>query len=78
LSVILPLKPVEALTLALGGPTLVGTKGFGQTTPFLLKFSFQDDEEPKLNVGQTCPFRFELSFHFHSHMNHVFYLHIVL
>jgi hypothetical protein len=47
----LPLKSIKALTLTLGGSTLVGTKGFGWATLSFLKFGFQDDEKLKLNTG---------------------------
>jgi hypothetical protein len=42
--------------LAFGGSTLKGTNDLGWTIPSLLRFGFQDDEEPELNIGQTCPF----------------------
>jgi hypothetical protein len=52
----LPLAPVGTSTLAFGGSVLEGTKDPSWTVPSFLRFSFQDDEEPELNAGQTCPF----------------------
>jgi len=45
------LAPVGTSTLAFGGSVLEGTKDLGRIVPSLFRFGFQDDEEPKLNVG---------------------------
>jgi hypothetical protein len=60
----LPLKLIDASTLTISGSILVGIKGFGWAISSLLKSSFQDDEEPELNVGQSCPFFFSCLFIF--------------
>jgi hypothetical protein len=52
----LPLAPVGTSTLTFSGSVLEGTKDLGRTIPSLFRFGFQDDEEPKLNTGQTCHF----------------------
>ena len=50
------LKLTKALTLALDGLALVGTKGFGWVAPSPLKFNFHGDKKPELNSDRTCPF----------------------
>jgi hypothetical protein len=47
----LPLKPIEASTLALGGLALVGKKSFHWAVSSLFKFDFQDDKELELNAS---------------------------